>query len=355
MLNQTTLEQPQLRFAQLGTQTRDRWQKLLTSHRTDLSERMRKLLTIALEACEAHAPTILQARWHGGAIWLCCQQIHIGNLLGCSDRTVRDELATLKTLGCLLTHQHPTRENFIGYRFDLAALETLEQSHTPDLDDIILDWHSQQGNEPTETTTNNATAEPVAVSVSAPVSAGSSGPPSGGSSGHFSAGSSGLMNHDHEGLNINNINSITHDHDSPDARERDPARPARFDAIDETDLRGIAGFAVTIAGRTGVAGPASRLRKLREYFADAVQASLADSGEFPAFAALFRHVGRRVDVKHRPRYLRTLWTNRDTKPLDAILTPADREYVRRLLDDAAQAEPAGRSVPAIRSPAAVLT
>lgn len=323
-----------LQFAALSEQTRNRWQKLLSSARPQLTDRCRRLLQIGIDAVESHGPNELQARLHGGCLWLCCQQSDLARLLECSDRTVRHELERLDSCGALQTFPHPSKPNVIGYRIDPEVLESIPESHTPDLDEIICAFAEQ--------TTDANEAQPEAISPetettdSGLVSAGFSGPISGGISGHFSgpisapvsAPVSVLMNHDHERMNY--LIPQSHDHE----RTRDETKRARFDSISERDIRGIAGFMVEVDGRSGVPNPRSRLMKLREYFDDAVAAGLASETEFPIFGALFRHVGRRTDVKLRANYLRTLWTNRDDRPLTSVVTRDDREYFRQLSDSA---------------------
>jgi hypothetical protein len=309
-------EQTALRYPCLSDQTRTRWQTLLASNRQQLTERVKQFLQLGIEACEHHGPNLVQARWTHttGCLWICCEQSHLAELMSCSVKTIGNTVAALKSLGALRVVPHPTKPNVCAYRIHLETLESLLESFTPDLDEIIFAFEELRLADPIADTVAERIAEPisepVADLIAEPVA--------------------GLMNHDHEGLNEIINSSITHDQDSHDARG--PERRARFDDISDRDIRGIAGFAVEINGRTGTASESSRLKKLREYFDDAVQAGLAAPEEFRLFAALFRCVGRRSDVKFRPRYLRTLWTNRNEKPLEGVVTTADREYVRRLLE-----------------------
>jgi len=319
----------QLRYPELSAATRARWNSLLKSNR-EITARAKRLIQLAVEACEAVGPIALQARLHGGALWICCPQIQLAALLDCSDRTVRDELARLTACGALQTHAHPTKDNIIGYRIDLAALESIPESHTPDLDDIILDFADQQtASGVTSGVTSGPTSGVASGPTSGPTSGVASGPTSGPTSGVASGVASALMIH--EGMNeLYKTSSITHDHESHETREAVPK--VRFDQISENHIRAIAGFTVESNGRTGILSEPKRLAKVHEYFTDAVQAGLALPAEFRTFAALFRNVGRRTDIKHRSKYLRTLWRNRNDKPLDGVLTAADRQYARQLAE-----------------------
>ena|GEM_PF-6910156 len=198
----------------------------------------------------------------------------------------------------------------------MALFFPLSESFTPDLDEIIFAFEelrlADPIADPVAARIAEPVSEPVADLIAEPVAV--------------------LMNHDHEGLNEIINSSITHGQESHDARG--PERRARFDDISDRDIRGIAGFTVEINGRTGVVSEANRLKKLREYFDDAVQAGKAHPDEFRMFAALFRSIGRRTEVILKPNYLRKCWDNRNEKPLEGVVTTADREYVRRVLESA---------------------
>jgi hypothetical protein len=321
----------QLKFAALGEQTRTRWQKLLNSSRRELTERARRLIAIGLEACESHGPESLQARLHGGCLWICCQQADLARMLDCSERTVRNELDRLDQASALQTFPHPSKPNVIGYRIDPEALEALPETHTPDLDEIICAFaESDQvtGERQGVSPPCESSADAVAGQFAAPVA--------GGFAGQFAAPVAGLMNHDHEGLiEFNSNSSITHDHERPS--DRDPDR-RRFDAITERDVLAIAGYQILVDGVLRHASMDSRRRVQLEYFEDAVAAGMADRSELLLFASVFRcaaRLNRKPDgdkcrVNNCAQWIRTVWTNRKDKPPSRLISD-DRSYARELL------------------------
>ncbi len=315
------MSQQLLRYAALSDQTRERWQKLLDSDRRGITPRVRQLLLIVLEACDSHGPEVLQVRWHGGCLWFCCPQEDLAGLLDCSDRTVRAEFERLRSLECLASFPHPSKPNLIGYRIHLDALEALPETHTPDIDDIICAYASDE------------------------ISATVSGQISGTVSGQISGTVSGLMNHDHERLiefNDSKESSITHVHEScePQANSQpgDSTETRRFDQITDTDVLAIAGYAIEVNGVLKHASIASRKRVQLEYFDDAYQNNHAARDELPLFAALFRCAARlhrkpegdKLRVNTPASWIRTVWTNRHAKPMSRI-TNDDKATARELL------------------------
>lgn len=361
---------PKLRFDEISPETRARWAKLLDSSRRDLTGRMRRLIRIALDACDSIGPPKMQARLVGGtALWLLCPQAELAELLDCSDKTIRNEFDRLTVLQALQTVPHKTIPNLLAYRIDLAALESLEESLTPELDEIICEWMEEVsqiesqaapvsvsgvaadfGRAAPEVVTVDAeqrsflggltpSRSPVSGGVSGPISAGVSGP----LSGHFSGGVSGQISTlmSHEGLNeFNSNSSITHDHERPKNPDPDVRR---FDAISERDVLSIAGYEIDVDGQKRKASLASRRRVQLEYFNDAVKAGQAEPGEMLAFAALFRCAARlnrkpegdRLRVNDCAKWIRTVWNNRIEKPCPRVIAD-DRTYARDLLAETSQ-------------------
>lgn len=321
--------QPPLRYFDFSDEQRLRFAE--TVNDKPLSDRARKFLRLAFDATSEHGKPGLRVRYYDRALIISCPQERLAELLdGCSVKTVQRMIDELEAISVLQkrrtvpkTDGPPVQKTvYVVFLDRLEALPSLDP--TDELDCVILDSDGDlrgTGDRHFAHPENNVAPDVASVVVCPVVSDVAS---------VVVSDVASLMNHDHEGLNELYINSsITHDHDH---EARDIQKPARFDEISERDIRGIAGFAVEVNGRTGTPNPLSRLKKLREYFADAVAAGLADPDEFKLFAALFRNVGRRSDVKFRPRYLRTLWTNRAEKPLESVVTVADREYARSLLE-----------------------
>lgn len=393
----TTLTAPTLRFPAFGEVTLARWDDVISTR--PLSERACALIRICLEAVETTAPAGLQTRWHNGCLWFRCDQSRLGELLSCSDRTIRRELQELQQLGVLairkgLSHTEAGPVEITAYAISLDRCEALPaREPTPELDQLIHDCDGQPFADEASTDTfpsplprdgrivallpvradtcvdssplprtggegqgEGADSDGLSAPVSGGLSAGLSAPLSGGlpvvcrgSVRGVAGGLSASHDHDHERLNELYNPSITHDHDQ--AHETSAAQPVasrprpdpvaeppvrQFHAIDTRDIRAIGGFAIdTPDGRKVCASEASRRRVLQEYFADAVSAGHAEPHELRLFAALFRHVARRGDVKAKPKYLRTCWTNRHNadRPLAETLTAADRSYARDLIPD----------------------
>jgi hypothetical protein len=327
-------EQTALRYFDFSDDQRLRFSQTINDK--PLNDRARKFLRLSFDATCEHSKPGLRVRYYDRTLIISCPQERLAELLdGCSVKTVQRMLEELEAVGVLekrktvpKTDGAPVQKTvYLVFLDRLEELPSLDP--TDELDSVILDSDGDlrgSGRRSAHPETDVVcpvvcpVVSDVARDVVCPVVS------------VVASDVVSLMNHDHEGLNEIINSSITHDQESHDARE--PERRARFDDISDRDIRGIAGFSVEINGRTGTASEASRLKKLREYFDDAVQAGLADPGDFRLFAALFRCVGRRTDVKFRPRYLRTLWTNRNEKPLEGVVTTADREYVRRLLESA---------------------
>ena len=127
---------------------------------------------------------------------------------------------------------------------------------------------------------------------------------------------------------------MNHDHDARGTPAATGTDPAKFHQMTDRHIRAIAGFAIEVDGQMKTAPLAKRLDKLLEYFRDAVSAGQAEESELRLFAAVFRHVGRRAEIMHKSKYLRTMWTNRNNpdKPLNSVLTSDDRSYARQLLE-----------------------
>lgn len=321
-----TLTQPTLRYFDFSDEQRLRFAQ--TVNDKPLSDRARKFLRLAFDATSEHGKPGLRVRYYDRALIISCPQERLGELLdGCSVKTVQRMIEELESVSVLekrrtvpKTDGPPVQKTvYVVFLDRLEALPSLDP--TDELDCVILDSEGdlrgdgeRRFHHPENDVVSVVASDVVCPVVSVVVSDVAS-----------------LMNHDHEGLNELCINSsITHDHESHEGSDK--PKTARFDEISDRDIRGIAGFAVEVNGRMGTPCEANRLKRLREYFDDAVSAGLADPDEFKLFGALFRNVGRRTDVKVRPRYLRTLWTNRADKPLEGVVTVADREYVRRLLE-----------------------
>lgn len=321
--------QPPLRYFDFSDEQRLRFAE--TVNDKPLSDRARKFLRLAFDATSEHGKPGLRVRYYDRALIISCPQERLGELLdGCSVKTVQRMIDELETISVLekrrtvpKTDGPPVQKTvYVVFLDRLEALPSLDP--TDELDCVILDSEGdlrgtgeRHFSHPENRVVSDVASDVVSGVVCPVVSV-------------VVSDVASLMNHDHEGLNELYINSsITHDHDH---EPREIQKPARFDEISDRDIRGIAGFAVEHNGQLGTPNALSRLKKLREYFADAVAAGLADPNELKLFAALFRNVGRRTDVKFRPRYLRTLWTNRAEKPLESVVTVADREYARSLLE-----------------------
>ena len=325
-----TLTQPTLRYFDFSDEQRLRFAQ--TVNDKPLSDRARKFLRLSFDATSEHGKPGLRVRYYDRALIISCPQERLGELLdGCSVKTVQRMIEELESISVLekrrtvpKTDGPPVQKTvYVVFLDRLEALPSLDP--TDELDCVILDSEGDlrgDGERRFHHPENDVAPDVVSVVASDVVCPVVS---------VVVSDVASLMNHDHEGLNelINN-SSITHDHESHEGSDK--PKTARFDEISDRDIRGIAGFAVEVNGRMGTPCEANRLKKLREYFDDAVSAGLADLDEFKLFGALFRNVGRRTDVKVRPRYLRTLWTNRAEKPLEGVVTVADREYVRRLLE-----------------------
>ena len=329
----TSATQADLRYNQISETTSKRWQAVLKSNR--LTERACRLIALALASCEAAGPAGMQTKLFRGCLWIKCEQERLAELLECSDRSIRREFQRLETLGVLKRVAHEDLENVVAWVLSLERLEALPESDTPELDELIYGCPDPFQVD-AEFDPQPATCNPQPATLSAPLSGGLSAPVSTGLSGGLSApvstGLSGLMNH--EGLNENINSSITHDHEAGTK-----TLTVRFDQISAKHIRAIAGFTVEANGRSGILTEPKRMAKVREYFDDALAAGLALPDECQSFVALFRNVGRRTDVKHRERYLRTLWTNRHERPLEGVLTPSDRGYARQLLAHDSQHQP----------------
>ena len=310
--------QQTLRYFDLSQDQRLRFAQ--TVNDKPLSDRGRKFLRYAFDSTTEHGKAGLRTRYYDRSLIVSCPQERLAELLdNCSVKTVQRMLEDLEETGILerrrvvpKTDGPPVQKTvYVIFLDRLEALPSLDP--TDELDCVILDCEGDlrgTGERHLRHPENDVVWDVVSDVVSDVAS---------------------FMSHDHEGLN--EFNSFSKDPSIPHDHERHDTQPtARFDDMTDRDIRGIAGFQVEANGRVGTPTELNRLKKAREYFADAVNAGLAHPDEWKMFLALFRNVGRRTDVKIRPRYLRTLWQNRSTKPLEGVVTVADREYVRQLLE-----------------------
>jgi hypothetical protein len=331
---------PQLRFDSISDQTRARWAKLLDSARRDLTPRMRQLIRIALDACDSVGPPKMQARLIGGgtSLWMLCPQADLAELLRCSDRTLRTEFERLSTLQALETEPHETIANLIGYRIDLAVLESLQESLTPELDEIIFQWLERQA-EAASVTVSGVIADGVSVAVSGSVSGQISAPISAPISGHFSGGVSAPVSGQISALTDNDNDNhylITSDDDHHDESSE---TTAVWDMTSQEPLsfREIRDFhAEAIAGKT-VDGAVLSLRQrwvmFMRYWSDVKVTepgplSQADATEL---LALFIYWGRAKTNKSRGGAIRTWWGNRRSQPIIATVKASLIDEARRVM------------------------
>ena len=345
----STITQPALPFFDFSDDSRLRFMEMLNEK--PLSDRARRFVRLAYEGATEHGKAGLRVRYFREMLWVNCPQERLGELLECTDRTVRDMIRKeLEPLGFLKVVkatpdqlEGPPREVTV-YCISIARLAALPcLDPTDEVDAAILATGGDPFGEldPNHDQAVPQVSGPSSESISAPVSGGisggSSGGISGGSSGGISGGISALMNHDHDHERVieesSFIQVMNHDHDAR-GTSTPAAEPAKFHQMTDRHIRAIAGFAVEHEGELKTLNAAKRLDKLLEYFRDAVRAGQAEESELRMFAAVFRHVGRRPDIMHKAKYLRTMWTNRSNpdKPLSSVLTADDRSYARQLVE-----------------------
>lgn len=317
---------PTLRYDSISDQTRARWDKVLSSARRDLTKRMRLLLRIALDACDSIGPAKMESRLHNGSLWFLCPQADLAELLGCSDRTLRTEFDRLEACGCLLKHPHQHVENLIAYRLPVAALESLPESLTPRLDEIICfvtesELESASAVDPV--TDSGDSADGVADVISGAISAAVSGPLSGGVSGGVSAPMVMTMKQEHE----NN----THGHDHGILKKSVVESQTQASKSGRVKFKNIQPEHITrIVHRMDV-------DLFQSFFEDLVERRWAKNCESDRvrLAATFHYVARQDS--ETPGALATwAWKQRDAKKADkekspvVLLTDSDDQFARTL-------------------------
>ena len=326
---------PTLRYDSISDQTRARWEKVLSSARRDLTERMRRLLRIALDACDSIGPAKMQARIVSGtSLWILCPQLELAGLLGCSDRTLRKEFERLADLQALKTVPHKTIPNLVAYRFELTVLESFEESLTPELDEIIFEFmESTSGLDPVTDSGDSRAVEvvsgPVSVQVSGPTSGGISGPASGPPSAGSSAPMVMTMKQEHE----NN----THGHDHGVLKKSVVESQTQALKSGRVKFKNIQPEHITrIVHRMD-------LDLFQSFFEDLVERRWAKNcdSDRVRLAATFHYVARQHS--ETPGKLATwAWKNREAKKADKSpvvpLTDSDDEFARTLFRPKAAAK-----------------
>lgn len=318
-----------LRYDSISDQTRARWAKLLDSSRRDLTERMRRLIRIALDACDSIGPAKMQARLVecGTALWLLCPQADLAELLACSDKTIRNEFERLADLQALKTVPHETIPNLVAYRLDLTALESFPESLTPELDEIICQFmEANSVLDPVTISSDTRAVDVVSVPVSGQISATVSGP----ISGHFSA----LTDND-------NHHHLTSNHDDDDHHQVDETstttavwdmtsqEPLSFREIRDSHAEAIAGKAV----EGNVLSLRQRWVLFMRYWADVKVTEKRPVGQEDAIQllALFIYWGRAKTNKSRGGAIRTWWGNRLSQPIVDTVKASLIDEARRIM------------------------
>lgn len=325
---------PTLPFRTVSDQTRSRWAKLLDSARRDLTPRMRCLIRIILDACDSTAPTRMQATtWDSGeSIWLLCHQADLAKLLDCSDRTLRTEFERLTDLQALKKLPHKSIPNMIAYRFDLCVLESLPESLTPELDEIIFDYMESlaESSEAASVSVSGQISAPISVSVSGQISGPVSGPLSGGLSGPVSAPMVMTMKQEHENKHHGHDHGVLESSVAESQTQAAKSVRVKFKNIQPADV-------TRIVHR----GDAELFQKFFEDLVERRWAKNCDSDRV-RLAATFHYVSRQ-DTQTPGKLATWAWKNRDGKKSDKSpvvpLTESDEDFARKLL----RPKPAGRS------------
>ncbi len=275
----------------------------------------------------------------------------LAQAMNCSVKTVQRSIEDLLTLG-IVQKVADTDSNDLTYSLSLKALLAIpevDMSTSFGRAVALLSTHDvfESGSESetaSETEDFNSDFQPVQAPVHTPVQRGVQGGVQTPVQAPVQAPVQGGVqrgvhphdhDHDHELIEDSSfIQVMNHDHDARGTPPATGKESARFHQMTDQHIRAIAGFAIEHEGQMRTASMAKRLDKLLEYFRDAVSAGQAEESELRLFAAVFRHVGRRAEVMHKSKYLRTMWTNRNNpdKPLSSVLTSDDRSYARQLLE-----------------------
>lgn len=347
-----------LRYDSISTEHRTRWARLLDSSRRDLTERMRRLIRIALDACDSIGPAKMQARLVecGTALWLLCPQAELAELLSCSDKTIRNEFDRLADLQVLKTVPHKTIPNLVAYRIELTALESLPESLTPELDEIICEFMESNHVENPVTISGDArSTELVSAAISGPLSGQISATISGPLSGHFSGGFSGQIsaltdNDNHHHLISNDDNDDHHHVDESSATtavwDMTSQEPLSFREIRDSHAEAIAGKAV----EGNVFSLRQRWVLFMRYWADVKVTEKRPVGQEDAIEllALFIYWGRAKTNKSRGGAIRTWWGNRLSQPIVATVKASLIDEARRIMAaglGTVQRPPTASSVP----------
>ena len=326
-----------LRYDSISDQTRARWAKLLDSSRRDLTERMRRLIRIALDACDSIGPAKMQARLVecGTALWLLCPQAELAELLACSDKTIRNEFERLADLRALKTVPHETIPNLVAYRLQLTALESFPESLTPELDEIICQFmEANSVSDPVTISSDARAVELVSGPVSGQISATVSGPLSGGLSGPVSGQISALTDNDNHHHHL--ISNHDDDHHQVDECSTTTAvwdmtsqEPLSFREIRDSHAEAIAGKAVEGA----VLSLRQRWVLFMRYWADVKVTEKRPVGQEDAvqLLALFVYWGRAKTNKSRGGAIRTWWGNRLSQPIVDTVKASLIDEARRIM------------------------
>lgn len=267
----------------------------------------------------------------------------LAQAMNCSVKTVQRSIEDLLALG-IVQKVADTDSNDLTYSLSLKALLAIpevDMSTSFGRAVALLSTHDvfESGSEPetaSETEDFNSDFQPVHTPVQGGVQRGVQTPVQAPVQRGVQRGVHPHdHDHDHELIEDSSfIQVMNHDHDARGTPPATGTEPAKFHQMNDRHIRAIAGFAIEHEGQMKTAPLAKRLDKLLEYFRDAVSAGLAEESELRLFAAVFRHVGRRAEVMHKSKYLRTMWTNRNNpdKPLSSVLTSDDRSYARQLLE-----------------------
>lgn len=202
-----------LPYAAVSEHTRNRWDAAIDSARP-IDERSRRLLQLALSACDSVGPSGLNATLRNQArdLWILCEQSRLSELLCCSVKTVYNTLKHLQDFGCCQRVASMHRDNTVAWVISLPRLELVEESRCPELDEIICEnpnpfGYDDEFSHPEIVT--DTVADPIADAFTGQVTDAFTGALTGGVTG----GVTGLMNHDHDHDKNMNINPMIHDHD----------------------------------------------------------------------------------------------------------------------------------------------
>jgi len=306
------------------------------------SDRAAQFLLLAVDAAHAHAANGVRCIWRNGKLWMQCEQARLGELLSCTDRTVRtmvanelEPLGFVKRVKAVPVQDGPPREVTI-YVIDRERLEAVPVLDPTDpIDAAILSTSGDPWSAESE-------AMHAAHNVDeTPISGGSSGGSSGHISGGVSGGSSGLSKNPVLSCPVKNINNS-----SPPVPVQDrsagqegesfifnfdfqegPRRP--FNDIPPDHVRAIAGYSP--GGRRF--SDLARQSAFVEYFRDAVAAGFAEPGDACLMLAIFKTAGDRMGpdtpgnlkLRDPQSWIRSVWNARHTKP------PGDNAAIRKAL------------------------